>query len=192
MIFLRTALDGDLSKISCAARASVSTTGCMMRVLLMFAVACGGSNLKTPPPGLANDAGQNQSPPALAKDDAVLEAVLLHEIGKASVANEVVCVTTRGATDATAVVAAIHARVPAAVPDRECSGGGPVGPVTHTATGGKAVRFDVGPVKWLDETNARVNGGGGHRGGGAIEIEYAVVKTGDGWKVTSEKTLLQT
>jgi hypothetical protein len=149
-------------------------------MFLLFAVACGGAGLNSPATGLS-------------KDDAVLEAVLLHEIGKTSVgAGEAVCVTTRGASDQPAVVAAIHARVPAAVPDRECSGGGPTGPVTHTATGGKAVRFDVGPVKWLDETNARVNGGGGHRGGGAIEIEYAVVKTGDGWKVTGEKTLLQT
>lgn len=128
----------------------------------------------------------------LSKDDAVFEAVLLHEMTAAAPgADEAVCVAVRGAeNDGEALLAAIRARYPAAVANRECSGGGPDGDVTLTATGGKAVRFDVGPITWDGDDRARIEGGGGHRGGAtAREVEYTVVKDGRGWKVAGERVL---
>lgn len=150
----------------------------MMRALLVLSIvaACSGTTKGTTP--------------RLSKDDAVLEAVFLHEIASAGVtAEETICLTTRGSTnDGTVLLAAIKARHPSAVLDAECSGGGPSGPVVHSATGGKAVRFDIGPVTWVNDTTATVDGGGGHRGGAtAHEVTYTVVKDGGGWKITGEK-----
>jgi hypothetical protein len=149
----------------------------MMRALLVLSilVACGGTTKGTTP--------------GLSKDDAVLEAVFLHEIAQAAVSDdETICLTTRGSTnDGTALLAAIKARHGNAVLDAECSGGGPSGPVVNSA-GGKAVRFDIGPVTWIDDDNATCDGGGGHRGGAtAHEVKYSLKREGGGWKVTGEK-----
>lgn len=90
----------------------------MMRCLLVLSilVACGGTTKGTTP--------------GLSKDDAVLEAVFLHEISQAGVTDdETICLTTRGSTnDRSALLAAIKARHGNAVLDAECSGGGPSGP----------------------------------------------------------------
>lgn len=150
----------------------------MMRLLLLLSIvaACGATTKGTTP--------------GLSKDDAVLEAVFLHEISKAAVAaDETICLTTRGqSNDGTQLLAAIKARHPNAVLDAECSGGGPSGPVVHTASGGKAVRFDIGPITWIDDSTATIDGGGGHRGGmTAHEVKYTVKKDGGGWKITDEK-----
>lgn len=128
----------------------------------------------------------------LSKDDAVLEAVFLHELANdKSRDDEVVCLAVRGQTsDGSALLAAIQARHPTAVRNIECSGGGPSGPVT--SHGRPAVRFDIGPVEWRDDGTARVKGGGAHRGGMVVdEREYTVVKTGNGWKITDQKPGLQ-
>lgn len=149
----------------------------MMRALLVLSilVACGGTTKGTTP--------------GLSKDDAVFEAVFLHEIGAASVsADETICLALRGSTnDGSDLLAAIRARHPTAVLNAECSGGGPSGPVLN-ASGGKAVRFDIGPITWVDDNTATIDGGGGHRGGATVsERRYTVVKDGGGWKVAGEK-----
>lgn len=149
-----------------------------MRALLVLSIltACGGATKGTTP--------------GLTSDDAVFETVFLYEIAKASVsADETICLATRGAqNDGTALLAAIRARHAKAVLDAECSGGGPSGPVVHSATGGKAVRFDIGPITWVDATTATLDGGGGHRGGATVsERRYTVVKSGSSWNVTDEK-----
>jgi hypothetical protein len=89
--------------------------------------------------------------------------------------------------DFAAVLAAVRAKYPKAVANDECSGGGPSGPVVLNA-GGNAVRLDIGPISWPDESTAKITGGGAHAGGPtAHEREYTVVKDGAGWKVTDEK-----
>jgi hypothetical protein len=148
-----------------------------MRLLIVLSilVACGGTTKGTTP--------------GLSKDDAVLEAVFLHEISQAGVtSDEIICLTTRGSeNDGSALVAAIKARDGNAVDNGECSGGGPTGPVTHSS-GKKAVRFDIGPVKWIDDDTATCDGGGGHRGGAtAHEVKYTLKRAGGGWKIVDEK-----
>lgn len=148
-----------------------------MRALLGFVIlaACGGATRGTTP--------------GLSKDDAVFEAVFLHEIAGAQVAgDETICLAVRGQdSDGTALLAAIRARYPRAVSNAECSGGGPDGPVIHTATGGKAVRFDIGPITWRDDHTAGIDGGGGHRGGATVAERHYTVEHKDGaWKVTGE------
>ncbi len=132
------------------------------------------------------------STPGLSKDDAVFEAVFLHELAvDKPQQDEVVCLAVRGQTsDGSALLAAIQARYPNAVRNSECSGGGPSGPVT--SHGRAAVRFDIGPIEWRDDGTARVKGGGGHRGGMTVdEREYGLVKAGSGWKITDEKPGMQ-
>lgn len=165
--------------------------------ILVFVVACGGSSARTPmtPPDDRPPATSSPAAPTMSNDAAVFEAVLLHEIAASPpVGDEGVCLALRGATAEieTAVLAAIKRKYPTTVPNSECAGGGPTGPVTLSATGGKAVRFDVGPITWVTETSAKIDGGGGHRGGGAREVHYIVEKTPDGWKVTSEKPGIMT
>lgn len=81
----------------------------------------------------------------------------------------------------------LRSRYPNAVPDAECRGGGPSGPVELSA-GGAAVRLDIGPVTCIDDVTASVPGGGPHSGGTtASERVYTVAKDGDGWRVTGEK-----
>jgi hypothetical protein len=128
-------------------------------------------------------------PAAMSKTDAVLATVYLHELAAAKLdANTNVCLAVRGeVTDFAGVLAAVRQKYPKAVPDAECSGGGPSGPVVLIA-GGNAVRLDIGPVSWLDDGTAKLKGGGPHSGGMSVhEREYTVVKDGDGWKVTDEK-----
>ena len=128
----------------------------------------------------------------LSKDDAVFEAVFLHELeADKPRQDEIVCLAVRGQTsDGSALVAAIQSHYPTAVRDSECSGGGPTGPVT--SHGRPAVRFDIGPIEWRDDGTARVKGGGAHRGGmTADEREYGVAKTGSGWTITDQKPGLQ-
>lgn len=149
-----------------------------MRALLVVSIlaACGGTTKGTTP--------------SLSKDDAVYEAVFLHEISKANVtSDETICLKTRGSTnDGSALLTAIKARHAKAVLDVECSGGGPSGPVVHSGSGGSAVRFDIGPVTWVDDATATIDGGGGHRGGAtAHEVKYTVKQDGGDWKVVDEK-----
>src|SRR5215217_8081659 len=76
----------------------------MMRALLVLSLllGCGGTTRGTTP--------------GLSKDDAVFEAVFLHEIAGASVAaDETVCLAIRGSTnDGSALLAAIKSRHPTA------------------------------------------------------------------------------
>ena len=147
----------------------------MMRAWIVVAMlsACGGATKGTTP--------------GLSKDDAVIEAVLLHEIADAQVAeDEAICLAMRGATDETAVFEAIATRHPTAKRNAECSGGGPEGAVMWNDH--KGVRFDVGPVVWVDDATATIDGGGGHRGGATVhERKYTVKRDGSGWKVTGNK-----
>jgi hypothetical protein len=147
---------------------------------MVFVIACGSA---TPPAGKPKTA-------ALSKNDAVLVTVYLHELHAAKLdASTNVCLAVRGeVTDFAAVLGAVRQSYPKAVPDAECSGGGPSGPVVLNA-GGNAVRLDIGPITWLGDTTAKITGGGPHAGGAtASEREYTVVEDGGtGWKVTDEK-----
>ena len=145
--------------------------------LLVFIMACGSTTGGTP-----KTAG-------MPKNDAVLVTVYLHELAEAKLdAQANVCLAVRGeVADFTAVLGAVQQKYPNAVPDAQCSGGGPSGPVVLNA-GGNAVRLDIGPITWVDESTAKVTGGGAHAGGPTVsEREYTVVKHGSGWKVTGEK-----
>jgi hypothetical protein len=132
---------------------------------------------------------------SLSKDDAVLEAVLLHEIAASSPKpGETLCLRVRGGPDGNAspaLLAAIQRRHPKTAAGSQCSGGGPA-PVLVNEGGGPGIVFDVGPVKWLGEA-ALVEGGGGSRGGAASvrEVEYRVELVGGGYKVVSERVLRQ-
>lgn len=150
------------------------------RTTLLVVAACSGA---------AGPGGRTPSGEPLSKEDAVFEAVFLHELARASLgANEAACLTTRGSTtDGAALLKTIQARYPTAIANVECSGGGPTGPVTVTATGGAAARFDIGPVEWIDEDHARVTSGGAHRGGGAHETILELTRVGGTWKITGEK-----
>jgi hypothetical protein len=65
-------------------------------------------------------------------------------------------------------------------------------PVTEAATGAPAVGFDIGPVEWRGEDEARV-GGGFTRGGWAIrEWEYEVVRQAGAWGVRKATRKLMT
>lgn len=129
----------------------------------------------------------------LSKDDAVLEAVLLHEIAAASPRpDEALCLRVRGSPGnepSVALLSAIQRRHPKAISGSACSGGGPE-PVR--VNGGPGIVFDVGPVKWLGDV-ALVEGGGGSRGGAASvrEVEYRVEPANTGYKVVSERVLRQ-
>ncbi len=149
-----------------------------------LAVACGGA------PSSATPAG------AMSDDDEIFEVVTFHELEQASLASgEAVCVGARGATsDGTALLAAIRSRYPTAVPDGQCSGGGPDGShVVVTATRAKAVRIDVGPIEWAQEAGkARIVSGGAYRSGGVREVEYTLEKHGSKWQITATKPKIQT
>ncbi len=143
-------------------------------------VACGGA------PSSATPAGG-----AMSDDDQIFEVVILHELEHASLASgEGVCVGARGATsDGTALLAAVRSRYPTAVPDGQCSGGGPDGShVVVTATRAKAVRIDVGPIEWAqEEGKATIRSGGAYRAGGVHEVEYTLEKRGSKWQITATK-----
>lgn len=125
-----------------------------------------------------------RSTPGLSKDEAVLEAVFLHELAiTPPPSHEVACITVRGGP-VDNVLAAIQNKYSNAKNDRECSGGGPSGPVKHQS-GALGLRFDVGPVTWDGET-ASCAGGGGHREGPSHEVHYTLMRSGDGWKITGE------
>ena len=158
------------------------STGHWPARLWVLLAACGAA--AEPPKNQAHATG-------LDKDDAVFEAVVVHDLGAAQLAaGEAVCLATRGATtDGTALLAAIQAHYPTAVKDGECGGGGPAGPVVLTATGGKAVRIDIGPIEWNPDGTARIASGGAYRGGGVREVEYTVTHASAGWTVTAEKLL---
>ena len=131
---------------------------------------------------------------SLSDEDAVFEAVLLHDLATTTVGSgEAVCLAIRGAkTDGRALLAAIKARYPTAVPDTECAGGGFASPVTLRATGGRAVRLDIGPIEWGPDGAAKIASGGAYRGGGVREVDYRVENHGGSWQVTSEKLRVQT
>ena len=144
-------------------------------------VACGGAtNSSATPAGAMSD------------DDEIFAAVILHDLDSASLASgEAVCVGARGATsDGAALLAAIRSRYPTAVPDGQCSGGGPDGSrVVVTATHANAVRVDVGPIEWPQEQGkATIVSGGAYRSGGVHEVEYTLEKHGSKWQITATKT----
>ena len=151
--------------------------------LLVVMAACGGAH----DPAMPDNRGGST---ALSKDDAVFEAVILHDLGATKLApDEAVCVATRGATtDGAALLAAIQSRYPTAVRDSACRGGGPDGPVVLAASGLHAVRIDIGPITWVGDI-ASIASGGAYRGGGVREVEYIVEHVGSAWQVTSEKPL---
>ncbi len=173
----------------------------MVAVVLAACGSGGGAKTETAPTPVATPVAAPLAPPepapsALAKDDAVLEAVLLHEIEQAAPKpDEALCLRVRDAAgkllDASApLLDAIAQRYPKAIPASRCSGGGPT-PVTVQG-GGAGISFDVGPVKWAGNT-ALAEGGGGSRGGMHMvhEVEYRVEADGAGWKVVSERVVRQ-
>jgi hypothetical protein len=155
--------------------------------------ACGGGT-QTGGTGTGTGTGSSATT-SLSKDDAVLEAVLLHEIAASNPKpDETLCLRVRGGPgdDASpALLAAIQHRHPKTAAGSQCSGGGP-SPVRVTEGNGPGIMFDVGPVKWLGAT-ALVEGGGGSRGGAASvrEVEYRVELVGGSYKVVSERVLRQ-
>jgi hypothetical protein len=170
-------------------------------LLVVFVMACGsGADPETrtlPSPARSGSGSAAPAAPTstLAPDDAALEAVYRHELAAAAIKpTETPCLRVRTAGGATAdaspaLIDAIHAQYPSAVAASTCSGGGP-SPVT-TASGGAAVMFDIGPVV-RDAAGIRVEGGGGHRGGGSIlELEYTLEAVGGGYRVVSERVLRQ-
>lgn len=173
----------------------------LLALLGLAAVACAspGAGVERPrptpddeQPRPMSDDAQPPSTPGLSRDDAVLEAVFLYELAESPpVGDEGVCLTVRGGLS-DALFAAIKQRYPTAVQNVECKGGGPTGRVKLVATDGDAVRFDIGPVTWDSDHRARCTGGGGHRGGGAREVEYTVEPAGGGWKVVAAKVMLMT
>jgi hypothetical protein len=150
--------------------------------ILMAMLACAG-----PQPGGSSS--------GLSRDDAVLEAVLLHEVAAASPRpDEALCLRVRGGPGgdpSAALLSAIQRRHPKAIAGSSCGGGGP-DPVRVNDGGGPGIVFDVGPVKWSGDV-ALVEGGGGSRGGAASvrEVEYRVEPAGGGYKVVSERVLRQ-
>ena len=80
------------------------------------------------------------------------------------------------------------------MPDGQCSGGGPDGShVIVSATHGKAVRIDVGPIQWAQEMGkATIVSGGAYRAGGVREVEYTLEKHGSKWQITATKPKIQT
>jgi hypothetical protein len=151
----------------------------------MLLVSCGDP--KKPPTGPGS--GSVMSPDT---DDAVLEAVYLHEIAAAGVKpDESLCLRVRDAAGKTGdasveLIAAIAKKHPKAVAASACSGGG-MDPVK--SGDGPAVMFDIGPVK-RDGGAIRVEGGGGHRGGGSIrEVEYTVERKDGAFRVANERVL---
>lgn len=155
---------------------------------LALMVACAGSPVAVHEP----------KAPKLSGDDRVLAAVLAYEIAAAGVTPaEAICVRVRiGASsishDASdALLDAMATTYPIVVAGSGCSGGG-WDPVTVSATPGRAVMFEVGPVV-RDGGVIRVEGGGGHRGGGSIrEVEYRVIRHGSKYRVVAERLLHQT
>jgi hypothetical protein len=161
---------------------------CSVLTILGVAVtvlACGG--------GAQNGTGGPTASAGLSKDDAALEAVLLHEIAASSPKpDETLCLRVRGGPggDASeALLAAVQRRHPKVVVGSGCGGGGP-DPVRVNEGGGPGMMFDVGPVKW-NGAIALIEGGGGSRGGAASvrEVEYRVELVGGSYKVVSERVL---
>ncbi len=150
----------------------------------LLAVACGGAPSSATPGGGMSD------------DDEIFAVVIFHDLEQASLASgEGVCVGARGATsDGSALLAAIRSRYPTAVPDGQCSGGGPDGShVVVITTGAKAVRIDIGPIEWAQEQGkASIVSGGVYRAGGVREVEYTLEKHGSKWQITATKTKIQT
>ncbi|MEO8703768.1 MAG: hypothetical protein ABI867_27205 [Kofleriaceae bacterium] len=156
----------------------------MVRSLLITIAACAGSPVATHAP----------KAPTLDADDQVFAAVFHHEIKAAQLsADEAVCLRVRSnpssSHDASdALLDTLVRTYPIVVAGSGCSGGG-FDPVTVSATHGKAVMFDIGPIVRMGD-ELRVQGGGGHRGGGSIhEVEYRVVKAGGSYRVASERLL---
>jgi hypothetical protein len=165
----------------------------MLRLLLALAAlaACSG---KTKPTTGEGSGSMTTTAPVDDSDDAILAAVYLHEIAAGGLQpDETPCLRvrdTKGQTaDASAaLVELIKKTHPKAVPASACTGGG-MDPVTVTSPPGKGVMFDIGPVV-RKPPGAVVEGGGAHRGGGAIrELEYIVERGPAGWKVKSERVL---
>ncbi len=148
-------------------------------------VACGGASSSTATPS-----------GGMSDDDEIFAVVIFHELEQASLASgEAVCVGARGATsDGTALLAAVRSRYPTAVPDGQCSGGGPDGShVVVTATRAKAVRIDIGPIEWAQEQGkATIVSGGAYRTGGVHEVEYTLEKHGSTWQITATKPKIMT
>jgi hypothetical protein len=155
--------------------------------------ACGDPQKPTTPTTPGSGAA-----PAAIDDDAVLEAVYLHEIAAAHpTADEGLCLRVRNAGGATAdasasLLAAVRRHHPTAVPASACSGGGR-DPVRVIDPGRAGIMFDIGPVV-RGPGKITVEGGGGHRGGGSIrEVEYTVEPGPDGGlHVSSERVLRET
>lgn len=118
---------------------------------------------------------------------AVLRTVALHEL-KATDVEKPVCLALRGGSEQAnaTVLAAVRSKYPRAVPDSECSGGGPDGSSVR-APGGLGVRIDIGPVAVIGADGASCNGGGAYVSGGAREIRYTLARNGGSWSITDEK-----
>ena len=164
--------------------------------LLIFALAACGSRESAPPPSNPGSGGGSGSAPSSPiSDDGILEAVFLHEIAAADIKpDETPCLRIRDAAGKTAdagaeLLARVRAKHPKAVVASACQGGGR-DPVRVIDPPGPGVMFDIGPVV-RDAMGIRVNGGGGHRGGGsAREIEYTMIATGSSARVASERLLI--
>ncbi len=141
--------------------------------------------------------GPPAAPPG-SRDTAVLAAVFFHEIGVPP-GTMPLCLRVRGAKgeigDASdEVLAAVRSRYPEARKASECAGGGPDEAVRVRSSGESAGMLDIGPVEWDDADHARVKGGGLGRGKSSYvrEVEYSLVRDGGGWRVASERVVVQT
>lgn len=166
--------------------------------MVLAMAACGSSD--TPPPNVPGGGGTGSgtgsaTPPAAVSDEAILEAVYLHEITAAAMKpDETACLRVRDAAggmgDASAtLIAAVKAKFPRVVAASACQGGGR-DPVRVIDPPGPGVMFDIGPVV-RDAMGIRVKGGGGHRGfGSAREVEYTITVSGGTATVASERLLI--
>ena len=168
----------------------------MVRTVLVFAIACSSGGPPPSNPGSDGGSGMGSSaPPAVISDDAILEAVYLHEIKAADMKpDETACLRVRDANGQTgdaspALIAAVRAKFPRVAAASACTGGG-FDPVRLIDPSGPAAMFDIGPVV-RDAMGVRVKGGGAHRGGGsAREVEYTMTLSGSTATVASERLLI--
>jgi hypothetical protein len=168
-----------------------------MRSSLFVFVALAACSGRPKPAGGGGSGSMTTKAPIDDGDDAILAAVYLHEIAAGGIKpDEGLCLRVRDdkgktADASPALVELIKKTHPRAIPASACSGGGK-DPVVVTSPPGKGVMFDIGPVV-RKPPGAVVEGGGAHRGGGAIrEVEYVLESGPTGWKVKSERVLRET
>lgn len=123
----------------------------------------------------------------------VLEAVFRYQIAQAQHdPAEVFCLRVRTLVDgkeqvgdASDDILARLARDYPGVRKGSACGGRPGEPKRELLTGAPAVVYDIGPVRWVNDNEALVDGGYSRGGWHIREEEYRVVREGDEWTVKS-------